>query len=403
MKSKGFGVLLALLVIISACGGSGSSSGGGSSSNVTASFSTYMAGASVAAGSTDIGTDAIFVATFSSGVSASTLEENFFIVEGAKSNTANADYDSSICNTANAITARAFDCGGSESSATSCKLETQTFLTPNTQYILCISNSLKDADGLSFSGATVTFATANDSLATDSCTDTAATAIKSIIAMPFSFDETGYMTRFRSCTGHSFQDSLEPTPYTNQKHYIAARADIAECNDDVAVYAVFDGVILATVTDSDEPDCDESTLHTGSVTLQSSTNPRFVMNYGDVNPYTGITAGVTVTAGQRIATANFVIADSTWDLHFATVLYADSESGMPTYSTYSHCEIGAFLSDDVAATFTAHDASSSDMKFTKAYREEHNCTIDGQEETGEYGLQPAAGETTATQKVTFTQ
>lgn len=348
-------------------------------SDVSLSFATST-GISITPGATEIPTHTPIVVTFTNLMNNSSIQNSFFIVEGAKSSTSDILYDSETCNTYNALEA-GLECSGE--STTNCTLSPKLFLSSETSYSLCVTPNVTDANGNSFDGATVSFTTAAVQTNQNACSDTSIQVFTIIKNIPFDITNTRKISKYRSCLGHSMNDEFEPTPYSSLKHYIFGPEGHDNCYRAKA-YAPFNGTVIGLLIDTDvsnddgyvEAGCDETSSN-AYVAIRSIDYPRFIVQFEHANPKPGLAVGDTVTAGEEIAYAIYPTPENgSWDLLFGTVdisndLFINEESGV---SLYSYCTISEFLSDNATAIFANYGIEDmNELLFTKAEREADEC------------------------------
>jgi hypothetical protein len=360
-----FLMVLCLSVCLSGCSkGSEQSIGSGFK------YLQRIPGIEIQPGATDVGADTLFMAQFRRPMIGETLTTlSYFIVKGAKADQSSNAYDASICDPTTSLPASLFSCGPSAYQEMNCGLEPAQFLDGNTSYSVCISPRAQYSDGTAFEGVTISFTTGVAKKAEDSCTDPTIVTIPFITHLPFDITRTRALSKFRSCFGYPSVDVHEPTPKSNQMHHVFGPTGQTGCEQNIPVYAPFDGTVVILKTDSSGgSDCSDNPPHQGYIYLRPSSHYRYIMKYLDVNPVSDLQEGGQVTAGQLIGYAELATTNSAWVLSLATSPASDGDE-------YSNCEIGPFLSNDMTAELQSRGVDISNLKFTKAHRAENECVL----------------------------
>jgi len=207
------------------------------------------------------------------------------------------------------------------------------------------------------------------------------TTAKYITAVPVDLTQIESISKYRSCAGHirdgySFEGDLESD--RSMKHYLLPVDAFKNTNDQVKIFAPFDGIVIKIDQEKDIKVGDEAILSGMGIHLSTSVDPNIDFVFGHVFLVRNFKVGDTVKAGELLGYAatgcgkNGGRTGCTFDIDLST------PGGVTAYnnrevlgSVFDH------MTDLVLAEFAKYGVTPENTKFTKEYRDTHPCKYEG--------------------------
>ncbi len=191
---------------------------------------------------------------------------------------------------------------------------------------------------------------------------------KFITTVPFNLEQIGRFTKFRSCYGHDAGRFLNyDEPKSSLKHYVTSKPEYLNRNNEVEIYAPFDGRVIAILTFGSDK---------GVHALLSPKYSLWMVAFDHIYLIPEIETGQTFKAGDLLgyANQNYDNPDSPPGLDFEAghIPYLDK---LPA-SAFDH------MTEDVLDEFKKYGITPENIIISREDREANPCVcIDPEEKS----------------------
>lgn len=198
-----------------------------------------------------------------------------------------------------------------------------------------------------------------------------------ITASPVDLTQIQKISPLRSCVGHDYSGlniNGEKEDTRSMKHYVQPLEEYNGKNDQVKLFAPFDGTVGRVQESQEELRAKDPRFGGVGIAFYPNSSKLWTMEYGHVYPFANLKESSKVKAGEIIGYAYVQEKGSSFDL----ALWLDKE-GSRTFrddGTQILDSVLNHMTGEVLAEFSKYEVNKENLIVSKEFRDSHPCQED---------------------------